>query len=204
LPNKRTTIRAFGALAAQFFEVFARRHKQVLIGGRVVDHLPLTDNRINLIHTMPDLRPASPEDAATIAALIRLCFTTQSVPVDPPASARLETADSVAAHFAAGGGGIVSDDLRAAALWSEKAGGLYVGRLSVHPTARRQGRARRLIEAAEIEARRRGLPRIHLATRLVLLDNRRLFAACGFVETAQHAHPGYAAPTFVEMEKRLI
>jgi penicillin-binding protein 2 len=38
---------------------------------------------------------------------------------------------------------------------------------------------------------------------VVLADNRRLFARCGFVETAQHAHPGYAQPTFVDMEKRL-
>jgi hypothetical protein len=37
----------------------------------------------------------------------------------------------------------------------------------------------------------------------VLTGNRRLFAACGFVEIARHAHPGYAAPTWVEMEKRL-
>ena len=43
----------------------------------------------------------------------------------------------------------------------------------------------------------------YLSTRLVLLDNRRLFAACGFVETAREAHPGYAEPTLVNMEKRL-
>jgi hypothetical protein len=47
------------------------------------------------------------------------------------------------------------------------------------------------------------MPRLHLGTRLVLADNRRLFASCGFVEIARHAHPGYAAPTWVEMEKRL-
>ena len=42
-----------------------------------------------------------------------------------------------------------------------------------------------------------------LSTRLALLDNRRLFAACGFVETTREAHPGYAEPTFVNMVKRL-
>ena len=52
-------------------------------------------------------------------------------------------------------------------------------------------------------ARSTGLPRLYLSTRLVLLDNRRLFGACGFVETARDAHPGYAEPTFVNMEKRL-
>jgi hypothetical protein len=48
------------------------------------------------------------------------------------------------------------------------------------------------------------LPRIRLSTRLALLDNRRLFAACGFVETTRETHPGFAAPTFVNMEKRLV
>ena len=33
--------------------------------------------------------------------------------------------------------------------------------------------------------------------------HRRLFASCGFMEVAMRAHPGYSAPTFVEMEKRL-
>jgi hypothetical protein len=56
---------------------------------------------------------------------------------------------------------------------------------------------------AETAARARNLPRIHLSTRLVLLDNRHLFAACGFVETMREAHPGYTEPTFVNMEKRL-
>jgi hypothetical protein len=49
-----------------------------------------------------------------------------------------------------------------------------------------------------------GLPRIHLSTRLVLLDNRRLFAACGFVETTQERMPATLGDTFVNMEKRLI
>jgi hypothetical protein len=57
--------------------------------------------------------------------------------------------------------------------------------------------------AAETAARNAALPRLYLSTRLVLLDNRRLFGACGFVETTRDAHPGYAEPTFVNMEKRL-
>ncbi|MEJ1976892.1 MAG: hypothetical protein WDN49_13075 [Acetobacteraceae bacterium] len=57
--------------------------------------------------------------------------------------------------------------------------------------------------AAEAEARRRGLRRVHLSVRLSLSDNRRLFAACGYRETEQHSHPGYAEPTSVTMEKGL-
>ncbi len=149
------------------------------------------------------LRPAVPADAAALAALIRLAFSRQTVATDPLPSALKETAETIARHFAEGGGGVLAEGPAACLLWSETDGGLYIGRVSVHPDARGRGLARRMLAAAEAEARARNLPRLHLSTRLVLLDNRRLFAACGFVETAEHAHPGYAHPTFVDMEKRL-
>ena len=146
------------------------------------------------------VRPLRPADAPATAALIRAAFAALSAPVDPPPSALRETAE-----IAAGGGAcaIRGDALIGAVLWVEKEGGLYVARLSVHPDWRGRGVARALVAAAEVEARRRALPRMLLSTRLALTDNRRLFAACGFRETGQHAHPGYAAPTFVDMEKTL-
>jgi GNAT superfamily N-acetyltransferase len=152
--------------------------------------------------TLP-LRPAGPADAEALAALIRLAFAQQTVRTDPPPSALQETGSSVAAHLAKGDGGIVAEGVVAALLWAEQEGGLYVGRLAVHLAWRGQGLARRLIAAAEAVARARGLPRMFLSTRLVLADNRRLFAACGFAEISVHAHPGYAVPTYVTMEKRL-
>jgi GNAT superfamily N-acetyltransferase len=156
---------------------------------------PLIDRR--------PLRAATPADAAALAALIRLAFAQQTVVTDPLPSALKETAASVAAHFAKGGGGLVVEGPVAGLLWSEADGGLYLGRVAVHPDWRGHGLAKRLIAAAEEIARARTLPRLHLSTRLVLADNRRLFASCGFIETAEHAHPGYAHPTFVDMEKRL-
>ena len=112
----------------------------------------------------------------------------------------------MAAHLRVGcgavaeaGGGMVGS-----ALWNEQDGGLYLGRLAVAPAWRGRGIAKALVAAVESAAGRMTLPRIHLSTRLVLLDNRRLFAACGFVETTSHAHPGYGEPTFVNMEKWLV
>ena len=55
--------------------------------------------------------------------------------------------------------------------------------------------------AAEDEGRRQGVRRLWLSTRLAMTANRRLFASLGFAEAAQHAHPGYHRPTFVDMEK---
>lgn len=144
-------------------------------------------------------------DADAVAALIRAAFAAQSVATDPPPSAVRLTAQDVAAHLRTGAGAVAegTGELAGSALWMEQDGGLYLGRLAVAPPWRGRGIAKALVAAAEAAARTQGLPRIHLSTRLSLLDNRRLFAACGFVETTRHAHPGYAEPTFVNMEKRL-
>ncbi len=133
-----------------------------------------------------------------MAALIRRAFG--GLAVDPPPSALRVTAADVAAH---GGGGLVVDPARACLLWAVMGDGLQVCRLAVDPGHRRQGLAAALLARAGEEARRRGLAAVRLSTRLALPGNRRLFAACGFVETARHAHPGYAEPTFVDMERRL-
>ncbi|HET8996330.1 MAG TPA: GNAT family N-acetyltransferase [Acetobacteraceae bacterium] len=160
---------------------------------------------------MPDplpryhLRPIRPADAEPVAALIRQAFAALPVAPDPPMSALRITAEDVTAHLASGGGALAAFQATpvASALWSAQDGGLYLGRLAVVPAWRGLGIARALIAAAEAAASELGLPRIHLSTRLVLTGNRRLFAACGFAETTQTAHPGYAEPTSVAMEKWL-
>lgn len=151
------------------------------------------------------LRALTPADAEAVAALVRQAFATQTVATDPPPSALRETPENIAAILAEGGGAaaIIDGHLAGALVWQEKAGGLYIGRLCVNDADRGHGIARALVAAAETEARRTGQPRLWLSTRLSLIDNRRLFAGCGFVEIAEHAHPGYSAPTFVDMEKRL-
>lgn len=151
------------------------------------------------------LRPLVPQDGPTGAALIRAAFSVQAVQTDPPSSALQENAETVAAQIATGGGAGAEAQgcLVGLVLWVEREGGLYFGRLAVLPAWRGRGIAWALIAAAEAEARRRGMPRVHLSTRLVLADNRRLFAACGFRETERRTHAGYDAPTSVVMEKFL-
>jgi len=151
------------------------------------------------------VRPLAIDDAPAAVALIHAAFAVQSVATDPPSAALRETSATVAAAIAEGGGAGAFEDagLVAVVLWTEKEGGLYLGRLAVRPDRRGRGLARRLMAAAEAEARRRRLPRLHLSTRLVLLDNRRLFAACGYREIELRCHDGYTVPTSVVMEKQL-
>lgn len=155
---------------------------------------------------MTSVRALRVEDAGAVAALIRTAFSAQPVRVDPPASALSVTAETVTAHLASGGGGAVAEaDGRVvgSVLWETRTDGVYVSRLAVHPQAWRRGIGQTLMARAEQAARKVGAQRISLGTRLALTGNRRLFASCGYVEVARHAHPGYAAPTWVEMEKRL-
>lgn len=151
------------------------------------------------------IRPLVPDDADAVAALITRAFAAQPVRVDPPASALRVTGADVRAALQDGGGAgaFTATLLTGAVLWAEKDGGLYVSRLSVAPEMRGRGIAPRLLAAAEDAAWAMGLPRLHLGTRLALEGNRRLFVRFGFREVAFHAHPGYAAPTWVAMEKLL-
>ena len=148
------------------------------------------------------IRAVLPGDAEAVAALIRLAFSAIPVRLEPPPSALQETGKAVRAHLHAGGGALAEGPV-ACVLWSERDGGLYVSRLSVHPSRQGQGLATALMQAAEGEARRRGLPRLHLGVRLALLDNRRLFARFGFAETRLRTHDGCAAPTWTEAERWL-
>jgi ribosomal protein S18 acetylase RimI-like enzyme len=151
------------------------------------------------------LRRAESADAAMIADLVRLAFSRQSRPTNPPSSAMNETAVTIADHLARGGGAVIEIGrvMVGAVLWEEAHGGLYLSRLAVRPEHRRQGIARALIDDAEREARRRGLPSMCLSVRLVLDDNRRLFASCGFEDTVLQSHAGFSEPTSVVMERRI-
>ena len=88
-------------------------------------------------------RAATPRDAPAIAALVRLAFSTQSRPTAPPPGALKETAATIIDHLGLGGGAVIEEGemLVGTVLWNEEEGGLYVGRLSVHPTI--EGRASR-------------------------------------------------------------
>jgi len=159
-------------------------------------------------------RPAPPDlafrllgaaDATEAAEVVRTAFSAQSRATSPPSSALRETADSVAAKIAAGGGvgAFGEGSLVAVLIWQIDGDALYVGRVSVLPPFRGRGLTRPLIAACEAAARACGVRRIRLRVRLALPENERLFERYGFARCGIDTHEGFDAPTTAVMEKRL-
>ncbi len=151
------------------------------------------------------IRAATARDAAVIADLVRRAFSAQPRPTNPPSSALKETAATITAHLARGGGAVLERDrvVVGAVLWEEEDSALYISRVSVDPAYRRQGIARALVDEAEREARRRGFSRMTLGVRLELVENHQFFSSCGFVDAELRSHEGFSRPTWVLMERRL-
>ncbi len=152
------------------------------------------------------LRAATAGDAAAIATVIAASFAQYRGRLVPESGAFRETPETIAAELERGTGAIVAErngEMVGCVLVEEVEGDLYFGRLSVVPSARGQGLAKRLIDAVEAEACRRGLSGVRLGVRIVLTDNQRLFQARGYRETSREAHPGFDHPTSITMRKPL-
>ncbi len=152
------------------------------------------------------LRAAMVADATLLAATIAAAFEQYRGKLVPESGAFGETADSIARQLQDGSGAIVAERngrMLACVMIETQDGDLYFGRLAVLPEARGLGLARRLIDAVEAEARRRGMPGVRLGVRVVLTENQRLFGALGYRETSREPHPGFDHPTSINMRKAL-
>jgi predicted N-acetyltransferase YhbS len=152
------------------------------------------------------LRAAVVGDAASLAATIAAAFEQYRGRLTPESGAFRETAEGISRELTAGTAAIVAEqdgETLGCVMIKPADGDLYFGRLAVIPSARGRGIARRLVEAVEREATRRGLAGVRLGVRIVLTENQRLFTALGYVETSREAHPGFDHPTSITMRKSL-
>lgn len=149
-----------------------------------------------------------PPDYPCWDAVLRLildAFAYMEGRIDPPSSAhRLSVAD-MAAQAASGAVWAIEDGAAPVACLFARIEGdaLYLGKIAVARTHRGRGFVRRLIGAAEAEARARDLVRLELETRIELTENHAAFARLGFAKTAETAHPGYHRPTSITMTRTL-
>lgn len=152
------------------------------------------------------LRTAIPADAAALAQTIAAAFEQYRGKLQPESGAFRETAEAIGAELAGDGGAIVAERngvVVGCVMVKPIEGDLYFGRLSVLPTERGHGIARRLVEAVEDEARRRQFGGVRLGVRIVLTDNQRFFASLGYTEYSREAHEGFDHPTSINMRKAL-
>lgn len=153
------------------------------------------------------LRPATIADAPILAATIAAAFEQYRGKLVPESGAFRETAEAIATELQKGAGAIIAQRngvILGCVMTKLEEGDLYLGRLSVLPTARGKGLAARLVEAVEDEARRRGLTGVRLGVRVVLTGNQRLFQSLGYREISRDAHEGFDHPTSINMRKALV
>jgi ribosomal protein S18 acetylase RimI-like enzyme len=151
------------------------------------------------------VRNAGPDEAAALLDLMRRAFAEYRGVLKPESSVFVETEAVIAGKLAEGGGFVAEDcDRPVGCIIAEvKCDHGYLGRLAVLPEARRRGIAQRLMLAGEDFIRARGLARAEINVRIALTGNAALFHALGYRETLRLAHPGWAEPTYLVMEKSL-
>ncbi|CDX61888.1 GCN5-like N-acetyltransferase [Mesorhizobium plurifarium] len=141
-----------------------------------------------------------------LLALIRRAFAYMDGIIDPPSSAHLLTADTLAEKAKQETGFLAIENGRVVGcvFALERAQDFYVGKLAVEPGLQGQGIGARLMRAVEDLARERGKDAIELQTRIELTTNHAAFARLGFRESGRTAHEGYDRPTSITMRKVLL
>ena len=155
-----------------------------------------------LLQAIPaPVQAREPFDWDGLLALIKSAFVDMEGRIDPPSSVhRLQAAD-LARQAKSGEVWVMGLPPVAAMVLTPKADALYLGKLAVDRSFRGKGLARRLITCAEGRARAGGWAALELQVRVELVENQRLFAALGFVETGRTAHEGFDRPTSITFRK---
>ena len=151
--------------------------------------------------THPQRLSSDSSELPAVLDLIRGSFAFMDGRIDPPSSMHRMTFTSLRETCATSELWVLGAPPHACVILTPRTGCLYVGKLAVAVTARKQGCARLLIDHAEQRARALSLPALELETRIELVENHAAFAAMGFIKTEETAHPGYTRPTGITMRR---
>lgn len=161
------------------------------------EHLPWAAPADRLPRRYVPRRFEAGQDAQPLLALIRDSFAFMAGRIDPPSSADRLTAEDLAAEAQRSEIWLLEElgAPVACVILSARKGALYVGKLAVAATHRRQGLARQLIGHAVARAQALALPQLELQVRVELTENHAAFVAMGFRKVGESAHPGYHRST---------
>lgn len=136
------------------------------------------------------IRRARPGEAPLLRALVERAYA----PWVPVLGRRpMPMDDDYAARVAAGEAWVLGEAgaLRGVLVLEEHADHLLLDNVAVEPARQGMGDGRTLLDFAEAEARRRGLPEIRLYTNEKMERNIALYAARGYAETGRQEGAGF-------------
>lgn len=128
----------------------------------------------------PSVRRATPADVPAIAALVSEAFALY-VPRLGRRPAPMD--DDHGAHVARGEQWVLEDDAGAVVgcvVLARRDDHLFVDNLAVAPGRQGEGLGRRLLEHADAEAERAGLPELRLYTNAVMTENQAIYPRLGY------------------------
>jgi predicted N-acetyltransferase YhbS len=151
------------------------------------------------------LREATDDDAPVILTVLQAAFEEYRGRLDPPSGVHTETVETIRSKLKAGHAvlAFVGDAAAGCVFYSLESSRVYLSRLAVLPEHRRHGLGRMLIEHVERKARQSNVKHIQLGLRLVLTGLRAYYERMGYRFVREGAHAGFAAPTYVVLEKEV-
>jgi predicted N-acetyltransferase YhbS len=150
------------------------------------------------------LRDATMADAPALTAAIRAAFEEYRGKLNPPSGSHDESETVVAEKLQKGGGVLayVAASLAGVVLYyPDKDDSLYLGRLAVLGDFRGFGVGKLLVSAVESKAKQLGYPRVSLAVRVQLPQNKSYFERLGYQLSSYETHAGFSEPTFMLLSK---
>lgn len=145
------------------------------------------------------IRKATANDAPAVERIVADAYRPLAERMDKPPMPML---DDYPARIAEGVVDVIEDDgaVLGMIILVDRPDGLMLENVAVASEAQGRGVGRRLIDHAEAEARRRGHDRIRLYTHVTMVENQRMYAHLGYVETTRGKDEGYDR---VQFEKKL-
>jgi ribosomal protein S18 acetylase RimI-like enzyme len=151
------------------------------------------------------LRAATEDDIPSLAHVIALAFEEHRGKLQPPSSSLNKSPEAVRQELQTTKAIVAGndDDIIGCVFYSPKEDFVYLAHLAVLPDYRGLGIAKALVQAVETKTLEQGFSKIRLSVRLALETTRAFYERLGYTFYSYGSHTGFAAPTYVTLEKIL-